>query len=449
MRIMHITMDNKKILNLIKLLIPTVFIVKIIVIFVVLPHLSVLLSGLYSNSNFPDGYDKIAINISNGAGYRFYPDTAETVLREPGYPFVLSVLFSWFGYTLLPVQVLNVIMGVVASFFVYKISQRISQKPWVPYLSVLLYMMNPGTIIVESRGGPEALFTFLVVCLVYFLIRALKRPSYTRWFIVGGFIGISCLVKSILILFPFAIVIYLIIKNNDSYAIRDRLLHVGAVFLSVSVILSPWVIRNYKLTGQFIPTASVVGVSAHAGQYICENLSIDNGFAKLDGKASIVRGLMAKNDGLKFRKSYYNYYYSTNDEVYFNRKLLKEVMDKYKQYPMLAMQCMGANLFHFWFSGKTWNVTTANFIVQFPYIALALVGIFVSIYQRSEIGTVLAFFILYYYSVHIPILAQARYSIPLFPFISILAVLGLSHLIHLLRKGKEAYLENSELLCDN
>ncbi len=38
--------------------------------------------------------------------------------------------------------------------------------------------------------------------------------------------------------------------------------------LAMMAVLSPWITRNYFLTGKFIPTASVLGVSAQAGQYI-------------------------------------------------------------------------------------------------------------------------------------------------------------------------------------
>jgi hypothetical protein len=196
--------------------------------------------------------------------------------------------------------------------------------------------------------------------------------------------------------------------------------------VAMIVVLSPWIIRNYTITGRFIPTASVLGVSAHAGQYICAHLSMDNRFGDLDLDAARERSKLAQELGYSFKGGYYQIFYSTNDEMEFSSYLLKRVVAEYQRSPTLFAKCMGYNLFNFWFAGKTWKSTSINLVVQLPYLVLAIVGTVLSL-RGGQIRTIapLALIILYIVAVYIPILAQARYSVPLIPFLSILVCISL------------------------
>ena len=57
-----------------------------------------------------DLYDEIAWNIVSGNGYRVQADTNLTMLRSPGFVFVLVPLFYFFGKSLLAIQILNFLL---------------------------------------------------------------------------------------------------------------------------------------------------------------------------------------------------------------------------------------------------------------------------------------------------------------------------------------------------
>ena len=50
-------------------------------------------------------------SVLEGVGYRFYSDTAETLLRLPGYPIMLFFLFYFFGESLSAAKFANVLSG--------------------------------------------------------------------------------------------------------------------------------------------------------------------------------------------------------------------------------------------------------------------------------------------------------------------------------------------------
>src|SRR5579859_456017 len=78
-------------------------------VLVLIPKVSSYFGRSYNVSVYADGYDQLAANLAEGNGYRFYPDTAKTMLREPGYPMVLAAIFIAFGSNFTLVQLTNIV----------------------------------------------------------------------------------------------------------------------------------------------------------------------------------------------------------------------------------------------------------------------------------------------------------------------------------------------------
>jgi hypothetical protein len=241
----------------------------------------------------------------------------------------------------------------------------------------------------------------------------------------GGVLGLTVLVKSTPMLFPLVLFGYLIVAHRDRSQNLSICLNIAAMVLTMLAVLSPWIIRNYRLTGKFVPTASVLGISAHAGQYICSHLSGDARWFVLDREAATERRELAKGLGYPFKEvpgGYYQLFYSSNHELEFSSYLLKRVVHEYQESPGLFARCTASNLLNIWFAGKTWRSTGINVIVQLPFLVLAVIGAVLTARDgRSAVIAPLVLFLVYYVAVYAPILAQARYSVPVIPFISVLA----------------------------
>jgi hypothetical protein len=126
------------------------------------------------------------------------------------------------------------------------------------------------------------------------------------------------------------------------------------------------------------------------------------------------------------QNSYYQDFYSTNDEVKFSNYLFKAVVREYEKSPMLYVRCVSSNLFNLWFRGKTTTATMMNVVVQAPYLILSILGLVLSIIDKQVREAVpMALLIIYLTAVYVAILAQARYSVPLIPYLSILACITL------------------------
>jgi hypothetical protein len=124
---------------------------------------------------------------------------------------------------------------------------------------------------------------------------------------------------------------------------------------------------------------------------------------------------------------YYQLFYTPQDELAFNHALLNHVSTEYRTHPALLLKCGAKNvLFNFWFLGKRQHSTLLNIAVQAPLLALAAVG--VAILRKRGLSTkaaIVVLYILYIPAVHAPIIAHARHSMLIVPFLAILAATSL------------------------
>jgi 4-amino-4-deoxy-L-arabinose transferase-like glycosyltransferase len=399
-------------------------VIKTLLLFVALPAAQDLSPGNYEAGKFPDWYDLLAINIANGNGYRFFPETTETMLRTPAWPLVLAGIFKLFGPSIFAVKVLNMLLSIGTGWLTFLLGRKISGSELLGAMAALIAFFHPAILIADSRGGVESFYMFFMAAFMVLVYRAFDDDSLKKYLESGLVLGVLLLIKSTAVMFAPCVFLYKFLKQPDLAGAKKATLVTGVLTVAATVVLAPWIVRNYMLSGEFVPTMSVGGMSSYSGYYIANNRHTGRDQYVLDLEASEEMGRVAEQMGIAHRPGYYTQFYTIADEVKFYGRLGEIVRQKYSEEPGAFRTALLDNATGFWIRGRSAKATQLNMVLVLPFLALTIAGIFVGRkYARPVLP--LALMVGAYYAVHIPILGQARYHVPLIPVMAVLLVLVL------------------------
>ena len=389
-----------------------------------LPKLSSLFLGPSYNLQLGDLYDAIAMNLDQGNGYRADAGMSETMLREPGYPlFLAGISKLGGGYSMRIARIGCVLLAFGAALMLLRLTRKITGDSRIALLAALLLLLYPGILVAEARAGIEIPCIFTMMLFMLALHGAVKKDTLWRYGAAGLLLGTAVMVRSEVLLFPVLLLVYLLVAAKG-WAERRRMVgRVAVLAVGTAVVMSPWIIRNYRLVHSFVPTSTMSGLAAQGGLYSCENTSPGEPFYLADGEAGLERKEIARQLGLPSIGPYFQLFYTPQDELAFYRTLLNRVSTEYRSHPEVLAGCAAKNLFfNFWFLGKTPNSVLLNMLVQGSLLALALGGVVVLWKEKLlRSAGIILLYILYIPALHAPIVAEARYSMLILPFLTILA----------------------------
>ncbi|MGA9672626.1 MAG: glycosyltransferase family 39 protein [Terracidiphilus sp.] len=395
------------------------FLATAVILFLVVPRLETAFAFRYSVL-FQDGYDLIANNLAHGNGYRWDAEMGETMIREPGYPLFLAVVFKLGGYNLEAARFANWLLSIGITIMIMRLARLVTNDEKIALIAALLFLLNPGTLICEARGGVEVLFIFAILVFMLVLHKAVEKGNPGRYLVAGLVLGIVVQIRSTPIAFPALLLCYLCLTATGMRERLKAVSNVAILVLGMLAVMSPWIIRNYRLVHEFVPTATVQGLALQEGQYTCQNVSSGRDFYVLQTEAGQQRDELATQLGIQTGNQYYQVFVTPRDEWNLNQALLRGAKAEYASHPALFATCVARNTLNFWFLGKTPKITSVNLVIQIPMLILAVSGL-ILLYKRGELqkmGLMLTF-VLSIYVVHLAVIAAARYSIPVIALLTI------------------------------
>ncbi len=411
--------------------------IKGLILFVGIPAYESFFHTEYQADLFPDQYDLLAQNLIDGHGYRFLPETASTTIRTPGFVLVLAGLFFLFGKSLAAIKAFHLVLSSAAAYFTYRLGTGITGSSKAGAAAALLYFFYPGTILADTRGGIETLFTFSIILFLFLLYRAIESKRAIEFAAAGACFGAAMLIKSSAILFPAALLAYLVAAEPRMPAVKTALANFAIFAVAAGLVMSPWIARNAMLTGRFIPTMSVGGLAAFQGAYVAKNQGRGKEHAGLVFEAAAEQNEIARSMGLRFTDKgtpFFPQFYTIQDELTYYGHLGDLVLQDYRQHPSSLLKAVSYNAAAFWIQGRTAKATLYNALLTIPYLGLSIGGMVLALRQHCKIAP-LVLFIGAFYVLHLPVIAMARYYVPLVPLLSILASISLLWLGGILRGG--------------
>jgi len=190
-------------------------------------------------------YVSIAETMLEAHRYAKSPDAAPESGRLPGYPSFVAVLLWLFG-TPLAVLVVQILCSVASALCIVHIGERLFSTS-VGFIAAVLFALDPNVVVLSLSTLSDILFVFTLLISSVLLLD--DELTYRRALFGGVILGACSLVRPVGIFLIPLFVLWFIYRYHTQ---PRRALILSAIILGmVALFITPWLIRNYQLTGRF------------------------------------------------------------------------------------------------------------------------------------------------------------------------------------------------------
>lgn len=209
-----------------------------------------LLGDINKLNNDDVRYLNTARILANEGRFIYYGNEP-TVFIMPLFPLFLSGIMKIFGTGsngLIAIQITQGLFQCISLYFVYFIAKELFNKKVALYSALITFFYLPEYS-ASNLILTEVFYKFLFIIMFYFAIIAIKNNNLYYYIITSIFWALSCLVRPNAAPFPLFIIILWIVYK---YSMKDMIKYTSIAFVIFVSIFSPWWIRNYKITGDFV-----------------------------------------------------------------------------------------------------------------------------------------------------------------------------------------------------
>lgn len=368
------------------------------------------------------GYWELGRTIAAGQPYAIH-DPPRRVHRMPGFPLLLALPIKLAGARFLPARLVLAVVGTLACGLVYWLGRELYDAT-IGHVAAALVAVAPvmvgfSVLILSETAFAAALVGSLIAMTK--LVRLPLTPQH-RWkgaglsLLTGVLIAVACYMRpSWLLAAPLFAVVYVAVAEN-----RGRAAARGAlVLIGLAAGLAPWTVRNYRITGHFVPTALWVGPSLYDG---------------LNPQATGDSDMRFFDDDRLMQRGFSEY----EMDQYYRRKTWEFV----RTHPGRTAQLALIKLWRYWkpwpnaaqFGGVGPAVAVAVFFI--PAVLLAVWGGWTS-WRRFWACALTAGPIVYFCGLHLVFVSSLRYRLPAEYPLCVLSAVGLREFWSLMANDRQ------------
>ena len=200
-----------------------------------------------------DQYHQLALEVAAG---RPFP----TMEVPWGYAYFLAGFYRLFGdHPWIPL-VVQAALNACVPLLVYHFARSWVEPRTAILASAIAGVFSFNTVYASTQSSDAVCTVIVMAALVAFTIA--RRRERWPWYIgVGVLIGLAPQFRPNLILVPLLLAAALVLERPT----RERLAHALLLLVCAAAALTPWVVRNYRLTRTLLPTSVHGGVQLWYG----------------------------------------------------------------------------------------------------------------------------------------------------------------------------------------
>jgi hypothetical protein len=168
---------------------------------------------------------------------------------DPLYPAFLAFGRLLFGDRLVAIQLLQIAVDSLGAVGLYRLTEMLTEARRAALVAAALYAFYP-LLIRHAVVGDEA--ALLSVLLIGFSVAAVSATSARRAAIAGLCLGMAVLTR--------IAVAPIVVLAAAALALTRGMRPALAFFLTAAAIVSPWLVRNYTVSGSFASTRGGVNL---------------------------------------------------------------------------------------------------------------------------------------------------------------------------------------------
>jgi 4-amino-4-deoxy-L-arabinose transferase-like glycosyltransferase len=219
-----------------------------------------------------NGYWELAQRIVAGKDYSIYTPP-RFVLRMPGFPLLLALSQFLFGESTFAARCLLAGVGTVACGLTYWLGRELCDAK-IGLIAAIYVALSPTQILFSVLLLSETVFavTLLASLLTFVsLDRFKERKSFHGGFdgtamFAGMMIAVATYMRPTWLYVGPLIAVFVLCSRRGGRSTHSILISLSWLVAGVTLLLAPWIIRNYAVTEQHIvPTTLWVGPSLYDG----------------------------------------------------------------------------------------------------------------------------------------------------------------------------------------
>jgi 4-amino-4-deoxy-L-arabinose transferase-like glycosyltransferase len=169
--------------------------------------------------------------------------TFPSLFRTPVYPSFIALVYSVFGHLPQAVVAAQIFLDSLTAVFVVLIFLEISRQKSYAYMAGFFYAGSPFSVFYSHMILSETLFAFILIVSIYCFILFLNHKKRGYLIASSVFLGAGVLCRPIALYLPFLLVAFVFMSGSR---LRDGFINCLIFLFSFYIVLIPWYIRNYQ-----------------------------------------------------------------------------------------------------------------------------------------------------------------------------------------------------------
>jgi hypothetical protein len=397
--------------------------------FVVLPCLIEYL-GLRPIDTVGEHYLMVP-ELLSGRGLIWRNDSEITFMmaKEPGYTFLLAMIYKVFGtLDIRFVQSVQVVLNAFICWLVWTIGYISTNQRPVATVAAFGYAFHPLALLYSARIWNDIPSSFWIILSVWIFLLSLRDRSVFKGALAGSSLAIATLFRTASFGLFFLFIAWLFLakelafrddRNTLSMDTVQKTKIAAAITIMFFLVLSPWAIRNFALSGRPIMLVTIQSWATwiDGGEVARLWNRKDNVWPKDTEvkKFDLIRRLYQEEKQAKTSDS------DVQIELRIHDTLRSFVMKEILKDPSGYIKRIVRSFFLFWHLGTHKVLSYGMLLINIILIPSAMSGAVFALRKRNVYLLFSLNIMMYFWVIYAMVISYCRYSVPAVPYATILA----------------------------